>query len=183
MSTEPHTKQPIQPGAWLKCIDAYNTDNALIVGSQYLVTAMHDATNVVLLGVDSLPFWHVSRFVVGECTAASSTPGSGEARSESDCRRCGEVPCVCDNPQRPAAPFCSTPACSVRGVVATCDNLCTYCAHRLGDVGWDPGPFHASAENVAARARLAAWSKPVRPLASPKALGELAKPHPWVCDE
>ena len=72
--------------------------------------------------------------------------------------------------------------------------FCVYCSHSLENILLtreenDRRVALAMQEDdeggaqSKARARLAAWSKPARPTASPKALAELARPHPWECDE
>lgn len=110
--------------------------------------------------------------------AAISTPGSGEARSESDCRKCGEPVCVCGDR---AQPLCSTPACLARGVVATHSGMCGYCAHSHGisingkrwrevpDVDRESADDEVLSETVKlpeqfyARARLAVWELAGKP--------------------
>jgi len=60
---------------------------------------------------------------------------------------------------------------------------CDYCSNRYFGDELTLRDHTLGPRNAAARARMAAMDKASRPRVNPRDALELAKPHPWECDE
>lgn len=111
------------------------------------------------------------------------------AQASADCRRCGCVPCECDNPVRPAGlaeRHC--PECGVTVVAGPQVEfpLCAKCVERRAPMlkATRPDPRMVQRDDAkpgmtpGARARLAAWSRAERPRGNPAERKMLAAGHP-----